>query len=111
VTSNGHRVHFASMPPTALMTGNTIQAVLDAIDVNGGSKDGDAATVRARLGSALRGIIWFAGGCAAAALLYYWFGFGVSRCRSQLAWRPSFCDRTERVCTLPRGFPMSGIDD
>jgi fatty acid desaturase len=44
---------------------------LYAIDVFGGIKD---AMVRARLGRALRGIIWFAGGCA-AALLYYWFGF------------------------------------
>ena len=69
------RVHFASIPPTTLMTGNTTQAVLDAVDLFGGIADGDPTAVRARLGRVFRGIIWFASGCAAAALLYYWFGF------------------------------------
>jgi uncharacterized membrane protein YoaK (UPF0700 family) len=69
------RVHFASIPPTTLMTGNTTQAVLDAVDLFGRIADGDPTVVRARLSRVFRGILWFASGCAAAALLYYWFGF------------------------------------
>jgi uncharacterized membrane protein YoaK (UPF0700 family) len=69
------RAHFASIPPTTLMTGNTTQAVLDAVDLFGGIADGNPTAVRARLRRVFRGIIWFASGCAAAALLYYWFGF------------------------------------
>ena len=69
------RVHFASIPPTTLMTGNTTQAVLDAVDLIRGVEPDSAPAVRARFPRTLRGIIWFAGGCAVAALLYYWFGF------------------------------------
>jgi uncharacterized membrane protein YoaK (UPF0700 family) len=68
------RAHFASTPPTTLMTGNTTQAVFDAVDLIGGIKHNDAAAVPARFGRTLRSIVWFASGCAVAALLYYWFG-------------------------------------
>jgi uncharacterized membrane protein YoaK (UPF0700 family) len=69
------RVHFASIPPTTLMTGNTTQAVLDAVDMIRGVEPDNAPAVRVRFPRTLRGIIWFAGGCAVAALLYYWIGF------------------------------------
>jgi len=69
------RVHFASLPPTTIMTGNTTQAVLDAVDLISGPKRDDAPVVRARFGRILLGIVWFAAGCAAAAILYYWVGF------------------------------------
>jgi uncharacterized membrane protein YoaK (UPF0700 family) len=69
------RVHFASIPPTTLMTGNTTQAVLDAVDLIRGVEPDNAPAVRARFPRTLRGIIWFAGGCAVGALLYYWIGF------------------------------------
>ena len=69
------RVHFASLPPTTIMTSNTTQVVLDAVDLISGSERDDAAVVRARFGRLLRGIVWFAAGCAAAAILYYWGGF------------------------------------
>lgn len=69
------RVHFANLPPTTLMTGNTTQAVLDAVDLLSGPHRDDAPVVRARFGRTLRGIVWFAAGCAAAAILYYWLGF------------------------------------
>jgi uncharacterized membrane protein YoaK (UPF0700 family) len=68
------RVHFAHIPPTTLMTGNTTQAVLDAVDLARGASLPDAAAVRARFIRTARGIVWFAAGCAAAALLYYWCG-------------------------------------
>jgi len=61
------RVHLASIPPTTLMTGNA--------DLIWGVKHDDTLAVRARFARTLRGIVWFAGGCAVAAVLYYWFGF------------------------------------
>jgi uncharacterized membrane protein YoaK (UPF0700 family) len=69
------RVHFAHIPPTTLMTGNTTQAALDAVDLMRGAEGDNAAAVRARLARTVRSIVWFAAGCAIAALLYYWFGF------------------------------------
>jgi uncharacterized membrane protein YoaK (UPF0700 family) len=69
------RVHFAHIPPTTLMTGNTTQAVLDAVDLARGAPLPDAPVIRARLTRTVRGIVWFAAGCAVAAALYYWFGF------------------------------------
>ena len=68
------RVHFASNPPTTIMTGNTTQAVLDAVDLWWGEPNKDSAAVRARFGRTIRGISWFAAGCAAAAALYFWIG-------------------------------------
>jgi uncharacterized membrane protein YoaK (UPF0700 family) len=70
-----HRVHLGSIPPTTLMTGNTTQAVLDAVDLLRRSNPAQAANVRARLGRTLRGIFWFAAGCAVAAALYWAIGF------------------------------------
>jgi len=69
------RVHLTSIPPTTLMTGNTTQAVLDAVDLIWGVKQDDTAAIRARFVRTLRGIVWFAVGCAVAAVLYYWSGF------------------------------------
>jgi uncharacterized membrane protein YoaK (UPF0700 family) len=69
------RVHFSSVPPTTIMTGNTTQAVLDAVDLLRPEPGSDVAGIRARFARTLRGIIWFAAGCAAAAFLYYWIGF------------------------------------
>jgi uncharacterized membrane protein YoaK (UPF0700 family) len=69
------RVHFAHIPPTTLMTGNTTQAVLDAVDLLRGAEANNAAAVRTRFTHTLRGIVWFAVGCGVAALLYYWVGF------------------------------------
>jgi uncharacterized membrane protein YoaK (UPF0700 family) len=69
------RVHFASLPPTTIMTSNTTQVVLDAVDLISGPERDVAAVVGARFRRILRGIVWFAAGCAAAAILYYWVGF------------------------------------
>jgi uncharacterized membrane protein YoaK (UPF0700 family) len=69
------RVHFSNIPPTTLMTGNTTQAVLDAVDLMQGIAPEQAVVVRARFYRMLRGILSFAAGCAAAAALYAWVGF------------------------------------
>jgi uncharacterized membrane protein YoaK (UPF0700 family) len=68
------RVHLSTIPPTTLMTGNTTQATLDAIDLLRGV-DADKVVVRARFFATVRGIFFFAAGCAVAAVLYAWVGF------------------------------------
>lgn len=68
------RVHLASMPPSTIMTGNTTQAVLDAVDLLRGIDSEHARAVRARFGRTLGAIVCFAGGCGSAALLYAWVG-------------------------------------
>jgi uncharacterized membrane protein YoaK (UPF0700 family) len=69
------RVHYAAIPPTTLMTGNTTQAVLDAVDLLRPEPGTDRVAVRARFARMLRGIVWFAIGCGTAAILYYAVGF------------------------------------
>jgi uncharacterized membrane protein YoaK (UPF0700 family) len=69
------RVHLASLPPTTLMTGNTTQATIDAVDLLYGTGPDHAQAVRTRLGHMARGILCFAAGCAVAALLYWLCGF------------------------------------
>ncbi len=69
------RVHFVGMPPTTLMTGNTTQATLDAIDLMRGVGGDQAAVVRARFYATIRSILFFAVGCGVAAVLYAWIGF------------------------------------
>jgi uncharacterized membrane protein YoaK (UPF0700 family) len=69
------RVHLAGFPPTTIMTGNTTQAALDAVDLIKGVNRKQGVAIRARLASILSGIFYFALGCAAAAGLYFLFGF------------------------------------
>ncbi len=69
------RIHYPTIPPTTLMTGNTTQVALDAVDLWQPEPGTDVAAVRARLVRMLSGIAWFAAGCGAAAILYYFFGF------------------------------------
>jgi uncharacterized membrane protein YoaK (UPF0700 family) len=68
------RVHLAQLPPTTLMTGNTTQAVLDAVDLMMG-RGGDQTAMRARFRRMSVSIVGFAAGCAVAALLYALVGF------------------------------------
>ncbi|MDZ4790357.1 MAG: YoaK family protein [Hyphomicrobiales bacterium] len=61
-----------SGPPTTIMTGNTTQAVIDAVDMlRGGSKDGTAARLRGLLGATVA----FAGGAILGALGYLAAGY------------------------------------
>jgi len=69
------RVHLAALPPTTIMTGNTTQAALDAVDLLLGPPPDQAGAVRARFQRTVGGIACFAAGCAAAAALYAWVGF------------------------------------
>jgi uncharacterized membrane protein YoaK (UPF0700 family) len=65
----------AALPPTTLMTGSTTQATLDAVDLLTGVEPAQRAGVRTRFGRLSRTILYFAAGCAMAALLYALVGF------------------------------------
>ena len=69
------RVHFAGMPPTTIMTGNTTQATLDAIDLMRGVEAIKPLRFATRFYATIRSILFFAAGCAVAAILYAWVGF------------------------------------
>ena len=69
------RIHLGSLPPSTLMTGNTTQAVIDAVDLMRGADPDQAPAARARFHRMLMAILWFAAGCAVAAALYAWIGF------------------------------------
>lgn len=66
------RVHFPGEPPTAIMTNNVTQAILDGVDL---LRQAGAAEIRARFLRLVRSISMFACGCAAAAVLYYFSQF------------------------------------
>lgn len=65
------RLHLPAAPPSTLMTGNTTQAVIDAVDLLTSAAAPDS---RARLGRMGTALLAFAAGCAAAALLFAGFG-------------------------------------
>lgn len=69
------RVHLASLPPSTMMTGTTVQATLDAVDLLTGVEPAQKAAVRARFSRFALTLLCFAAGCAAAATLYAYVGF------------------------------------
>jgi uncharacterized membrane protein YoaK (UPF0700 family) len=68
-----HRIHLGSLPPGTLMTGNTTQAVLDAVALIRGEKSDQA--LRGRFNRMFAAVLWFAVGCGLAAAFYAWVGF------------------------------------
>ncbi len=69
------RVHLSSLPPTTLMTGNTTQATIDAVDLMTGGALPQRDAIRSRFGQLAFGIFTFAAGCAVSAVLYWLVGF------------------------------------
>lgn len=69
------RVHLADMPPSTMMTGSTVQATLDAVDLLTRAHPEQKAATRARLNRLCCTIFAFACGCAISALLYSYVGF------------------------------------
>jgi uncharacterized membrane protein YoaK (UPF0700 family) len=65
-----HRIHMGALPPTTIMTGNTIQIMIDLADLVRGVPAGAHDTIRLRLSRMSSSVAAFAIGCAAAALLY-----------------------------------------
>ncbi|GGP25634.1 YoaK family protein [Silvimonas amylolytica] len=69
-----HRIHLPTAPPTTLMTGSTTQIVIDAVDLWRGLPEDLANQARTRLKKMGTAVLAFALGCAAAALLFHWWG-------------------------------------
>jgi uncharacterized membrane protein YoaK (UPF0700 family) len=64
-----HRIHMGALPPT-IMTGNTIQIMIDLADLLRGVSGAAREAIRARLSRMSAGVAAFAAGCAIAALIF-----------------------------------------
>lgn len=69
------RVHMANMPPSTMMTGSTVQATIDAVDLLTGITPELTPPVRQRFSRLALTIASFAAGCAISAVLYVHVGF------------------------------------
>ncbi|MBN9600722.1 MAG: DUF1275 domain-containing protein [Afipia sp.] len=69
------RVHLAKMPPSTMMTGSTVQATLDVVDILTGAHPEQQPTIRKRFRRLITTIVAFTLGCASSALLYAYIGF------------------------------------
>jgi uncharacterized membrane protein YoaK (UPF0700 family) len=65
-----HRIHMGALPPTTIMTGNTIQIMIDLADLVRGVPADARVAIHSRLSRMTAGVTAFAAGCAAAALIY-----------------------------------------
>ena len=65
-----HRIHMGALPPTTIMTGNTIQIMIDLADLLRGVPTAAREAIRLRLSRMSISVTAFAAGCAAAALIY-----------------------------------------
>ena len=65
-----HRIHMGALPPTTIMTGNTIQIMIDLADLTRGVPSAARDAIRLRLSRMSSSVAAFAVGCAAAALIY-----------------------------------------
>ncbi len=74
IQNAAHRVHFASAPPTTLMTGTTTQIMIDLADLIQGVPAEARALAKSRLGRMSISVGSFAVGCGAAAILYSRYG-------------------------------------
>jgi uncharacterized membrane protein YoaK (UPF0700 family) len=69
-----HRIHMGALPPTTIMTGNTIQIMIDLADLVRGVPAAARDAIRLRLSRMSGSVTAFAVGCAAAAFLYAQIG-------------------------------------
>jgi uncharacterized membrane protein YoaK (UPF0700 family) len=69
------RVHLTDVPPITIMTGNTTQAALDAVELMRPIEPEKKAVVRQRFIRTITGIFFFFLGCAIAIVLHFHFGF------------------------------------
>jgi uncharacterized membrane protein YoaK (UPF0700 family) len=65
-----HRIHMGALPPTTIMTGNTIQIMIDLADLLRGAPEAAREAIRTRLSRMSISVAGFAAGCAAAALIF-----------------------------------------
>jgi uncharacterized membrane protein YoaK (UPF0700 family) len=69
------RVHMASLPPSTMMTGSTVQVTIDAVDLLTGANPDTRGTVHTRFWRLATAILFFALGCAVSAFLFFHVGF------------------------------------
>lgn len=69
------RVHLAKMPPSTMMTGSTVQATLDLVDILTGAHPEQQSETRARFRRLSLTLLAFAIGCAVSAAIYSYVGF------------------------------------
>jgi uncharacterized membrane protein YoaK (UPF0700 family) len=69
-----HRIHLSSSPPSTLMTGTTTQIMIDVADLLRGGEPKELAAARSRLLRFSASVAAFALGCAAAALIFSFYG-------------------------------------
>jgi uncharacterized membrane protein YoaK (UPF0700 family) len=69
------RVYMTDVPPITIMTGNTTQAALDAVDLMRDLEPDKKAMVRMRFLRTVSSIFFFFIGCATAIVLHFHFGF------------------------------------
>ena len=74
IQNAAHRIHFASAPPTTLMTGTTTQIMIDIADFINGVPPDQAVETRARLVRMSTTVLAFALGCGGGAIMYARFG-------------------------------------
>jgi uncharacterized membrane protein YoaK (UPF0700 family) len=65
-----HRIHMGALPPTTIMTGNTIQIMIDLADLLRDVPADAREAIHSRLSRMSAGVTAFAAGCAVAALIY-----------------------------------------
>jgi len=69
-----HRVHFASAPPSTLMTGTTTQIMIDVADLLSGVPADARAAWQTRIRRMTVAVVAFALGCGSAAVLFVLIG-------------------------------------
>ena len=69
-----HRMHLSQLPPSTLMTGNTTQVMIDLADLLKNVQGDARSAATGRLRKMVPSILYFASGCALAALGYLWLG-------------------------------------
>jgi len=74
IQNAAHRIHFASAPPSTIMTGTTTQIMMDLGDVIHGLVPDKAPATRQRLKQMSVSVLAFAFGCALGAVLYALLG-------------------------------------
>jgi len=70
IQNASHRIHYATAPPTTLMTGSTTQMMIDVADLVRRIPAEDRVAIHGRLGRMARSVALFALGCAAGAALF-----------------------------------------
>jgi len=70
IQNAAHRIYLAQSPPSTIMTGSTVQMMIDLADLTHGLGPETSANTQARLKRLSASVVVFASGCALAALLY-----------------------------------------